>query len=124
MTNIFRHVIFLEYILSKVGHANISHGRRQVIRKMKRTVKKVIDGDTIVVNRKIGNTNKIRLANVYAPEKGTKAGRKATNILRGLVGGKSITLTPKGRSYDRVVAEVRLGRKSVNKRMREKLGRK
>jgi endonuclease YncB( thermonuclease family) len=91
---------------------------------MRRTVKKVIDGDTIVVNRKIGDTNKIRLARVNAPEKGRPGGKKATNILKGLIGGKSITLTPKGRSYDRVVAEVRVGRKSVNKRMNEKLKRK
>ena len=36
---------------------------------MKRTVKKIIDGDTFVVSRKIGNTNVVRLANVNAPEK-------------------------------------------------------
>lgn len=88
---------------------------------MRRTVKKVLDGDTVVVNRKIGDTNKIRLAGVSAPEKNRAGGRQATNMLRGMIGGKSITVVPKGRSYDRVVADVRHNRKSINKRMNEKL---
>ena len=53
---------------------------------MRRTVKKIIDGDTFVVNRKIGSTNKVRLANVDAPERYQFGGRKATNTLRGLIG--------------------------------------
>ena len=54
---------------------------------MRRTVKKIIDGDTFVVNRKIGDTNKVRLTNVDAPERYQFGGRKATNTLRGLIGG-------------------------------------
>ena len=88
--------------------------------KMKRTVKKIIDGDTFVVNRKIGNTNVVRLANVNAPEKYQFGGRKATNVLRGLIGGQQVSITPVGKSYNRIVAQVRKGRKSINKRMREK----
>jgi len=33
---------------------------------MRRTVKKVIDGDTFVVNRKIGGTNVVRLAGAWS----------------------------------------------------------
>ena len=83
-------------------------------------MKRVLDGDTIELARKIQGTNKIRLANVDAPELGSRSGNKARNVLRGLVGGKQVTIKPVGRSYDRVVANVKLGHKSVNKRMREK----
>ena len=85
--------------------------------KMRRTVKKVIDGDTFVVNRKIGNTNRIRLARVNAPEKYQYGGKRATNKLRGLIGGKTVTIIPVGRSYGRIIAKVRHRRKSANKRL-------
>jgi endonuclease YncB( thermonuclease family) len=86
----------------------------------KRTVKRIIDGDTIEVNRRIGNTRYVRLANVNAPEKYQFGGRKATNVLRGLIGGQQVSITPVGKSYNRILAQVRKGRKSINKRMREK----
>lgn len=82
---------------------------------MRRTVVKVIDGDTFIVNRRIGNTNKVRLANADAPELNQYGGRQAANALRNLVAGKQVTMTPVGRSYDRVVANVRVRRKSVNR---------
>jgi endonuclease YncB( thermonuclease family) len=88
-----------------------------------RTVKKIVDGDTFVVNRKIGNTNRIRLANVNAPAKNQFGGGYATNALRGFVGGRKISITPVGRSYDRIVAEVTQNRRNMNKRMNEKLRR-
>ncbi|MFC2133838.1 thermonuclease family protein [Bacteroidota bacterium] len=87
---------------------------------MRRTVKKILDGDTFIVNRKVNGSNKIRLSNVNAPERGRRGASTATNTLRGLVGGKTITLQPKARSYDRIVADVRVNRRSVNKRMRDK----
>jgi endonuclease YncB( thermonuclease family) len=87
---------------------------------MRRTVKKVIDGDTFVVNRKINGTNKVRLAGVGSPEKNQAGGSRATNVLRGLIGGKPVTIIPRGRSYDRVVADVRQDRKLVNKNMRDR----
>ena len=86
---------------------------------MRRTVKKVIDGDTFIVNRKIGNTDIIRLAGVNAPEKYKSGGKKATNRLKGLIGGKTITIVPVGRSYGRVVANVRCKRKIVNKKLQK-----
>jgi len=91
------------------------------VKKMRRTVKKIIDGDTFVVNRRINGTNKVRLANVYAPERYQFGGRKATNILRGLIGGEQVTIVPIARSYDRVVANVRVNRRSVNKAMQQRL---
>ena len=88
---------------------------------MRRTVKKIIDGDTFVINRKIGDTNKIRLANVDAPERYQFGGRQSTNTLRGLIGGRQVTIIPIARSYDRIVANVRVNRKSVNRIMQKKL---
>lgn len=88
--------------------------------KPRRKVVGVPDGDTIRLARKIHGTNKIRLANVDAPEMGSRDGEKARNILRGMVGGKQVIIEPVGRSYDRLVANVKIGRRSVNKRMKEK----
>lgn len=87
---------------------------------MRRTVKKIIDGDTFAVKRRIGNTNKIRLANVNAPERGSKGGKTATSALKRLIGGRKVSITPVGRSYDRVVAKVTQNRRNINKRMRQK----
>lgn len=84
----------------------------------RRKVKQVIDGDTFLVSKKIGNTNRIRLAGVRAPERYQFGSRKATNRLRGLIGGKTVTIVPIGRSYDRIVANVRSERKGINKVLR------
>lgn len=85
---------------------------------IRRKVNQVIDGDTFIVSRKIGNTNRIRLAGVNAPERGRFKSREATNKLRRLIVGKTVTIIPVGRSYNRVVAKVRSNRKSVNKRLK------
>jgi len=90
------------------------------MRNPRRKVVGVLDGDTIRLTRKIQGTDKIRLAGVNAPEMGSRAGEKARNVLRGMVGGKQVIIEPVGRSYDRVVANVKRGHRSVNKRMREK----
>jgi endonuclease YncB( thermonuclease family) len=88
--------------------------------RFRRTVKRIIDGDTFVVSRRIGNTNKVRLANVDAPERQSKSGHTATNTLKGMIRGKVVSVTPVGRSYDRVVAKVTQNRRNINKRMRAK----
>lgn len=85
---------------------------------IRRKVKHVLDGDTFIVSRRIGNTNRIRLAGINAPEKYQFGGKKATNRLRGLIGGKTVTIIPVGRSYNRIVANVRSKRKSINKRLK------
>ncbi|MFC1697109.1 thermonuclease family protein [Nanoarchaeota archaeon] len=99
-----------------------SKGHRNAAKKrVTRTVARVIDGDTFVTKRRIGNTNKVRLANVDAPERGRSGGTRATNMLRGMIGGKKVSVTPVGRSYDRVVARVTQNRRNINKRMVGKL---
>ncbi len=85
--------------------------------KIRRKVVKVIDGDTFVVSRKIGGTNRIRLANVNAPERTQFGGRRATSRLRGLIRGRTVTIVPVGRSYNRVVAKVSHRRRRVNRRL-------
>ncbi len=85
---------------------------------MRRTVKRIIDGDTFEVCRRVGDARRIRLAGVCAPEKSEAGGRTALNRLRGIIGGKTVTIVPVGRSYGRIVADVRHGRKLVNKRVR------
>ena len=79
-------------------------------------VVKVIDGDTFKIPRKA-----IRLASVDAPEMGTKGGSRAKADLKDMIGGKMISYKPVGKSYNRTVAQVKLGGKSVNQVMRNKL---
>ena len=85
---------------------------------MRRTVKKVIDGDTFETYRKVGNTNRVRIAGYNAPEYNQRGGRYAKEKLRRMISGRIITLVPKGRSYDRVVADVRYKRKKISNLMR------
>ena len=85
---------------------------------IRRTVMKVIDGDTLIVNRKIGGTNRIRLAGVRAPERDMTGYSAAANQLRNLVEGKSITIIPVGKSYGRIAADARSRRRSINKRLK------
>ena len=88
------------------------------MRTIHRKVKRVIDGDTFEVFRPVRGTRFVRLAGVNAPEKFQKGGISATNKLKKLIEGKIITVVPKGRSYTRVVGEVRHRRKSVNKKLK------
>ena len=83
-----------------------------------RKVKRVIDGDTFEVFRSVRGTRFVRLAGVNAPEKFQKGGIMATNKLKRLIEGRTITLIPRGRSYTRVVGDVRYNRASVNKRLK------
>lgn len=87
---------------------------------MMRTVTKILDGDTFEIGTNIDSLNKIRLARVRAPEKGTKYGTIATNTLRGLIGGKLVRIEPVSRSYDRIVAEVYYNSRNINNVMRDK----
>ena len=79
-------------------------------------VKEVIDGDTFSI--KGGPT--IRLANVRAPETGSKGGAAAKRALESAVGGKTISYETVGSSYGREVANVKVAGKSVNQGMRNK----
>lgn len=78
----------------------------------KETVTKVIDGDTFRTKSRI---KPVRLANVDAPERGTRAGNTATNRLRTLIQGKKVEVNSIARDvYGRAVANVKVDGKSVN----------
>ena len=80
---------------------------------IRRTVKKVLDGDTFQTYRKVRGSNYVRLAGVNAPEKYQFGGREATNRLKRQIQGKTVTLQLVGKSYSRVVAKVRYKRRFV-----------
>ncbi|MDP3990626.1 MAG: thermonuclease family protein [archaeon] len=82
---------------------------------IKRKVKRVVDGDTFEVFKAVRDSHFIRLAGVNAPEKYQKGGIEATNKLRRLIEGKTVTLVPTGRSYGRLVSDVKSSGKKVNK---------
>ena len=83
------------------------------------TVSRVIDGDTFLTNSR---KRSVRLANVNAPEKGTRGANSATAKLRGLIDGKKIVVTPVARDcYGRTVAKVKVNGKSVNAAMNKSL---
>lgn len=79
-------------------------------------VTRIQDGDTF----KVKDGPYIRLEGVDAPEKRQKGFNKAKEDLRTLIGDKTVTYDPVGKSYDRVVAKVKVGKKSVNAAMRRK----
>jgi len=85
----------------------------------KERVTKIIDGDTFeTASRK----NPVRLANVDAPELGASGGRTAKRALENLIGGETVSIDTVARDrYGRSVAKVKIGRRSVNKAMTDKL---
>lgn len=84
----------------------------------KEKVTRVIDGDTFETSTR---KRPIRLANANAPEKGARGGAAATQALRKLIGGKTVSVETVARDkYGRAVANVKIGRNSVNKVVRER----
>ncbi len=75
-----------------------------------RKVKRVIDGDAFQTYRKVQGSDRIRIAEINAPEKNQFGGKQATARLRNQIQGKTVTLQPVSRSYGRVVADVRRNR--------------
>ena len=88
----------------------------------KERVTRVIDGDTFqTASRK----RPVRLANVHASETGTRGGAAATTELKKLIEGEIVSIETVARDvYGRSVARVKVGRRSVNKAMREKTKRR
>ena len=83
----------------------------------KKKVQKVIDGDTFVTQE----GKKVRLANVDAPEKGQRGAPQARKDLGELISRKQVKVEPVAHDkYGRIVANVKVGNKSVNKAMRAK----
>jgi len=78
---------------------------------------KVIDGDSFVTDK----GKAIRLANVDAPEKGKRGAPQARKDLTALISRKQVDVDVVAHDpYGRAVANVKVGRKSVNKAMRDK----
>ena len=66
-------------------------------------VTKVIDGDTLICDRKIP----IRLCGIDSPETGQPYSKSAQNLLLRLTLNKNINVIPVSKdSYDRIIAEV------------------
>lgn len=87
--------------------------------KKKETVTRVIDGDTFLTKSR---KRAIRLAHLDAPEKGKKGSAKATQELRKLIQGQKVEVHTIARdTFGRAIANVRVGRKSVNKAIKNKL---
>lgn len=83
---------------------------------VKRKVSKVIDGDTFKVDKPVRGSNYIRMTKVNAPEKGKRGYSSATKELRNQIEGKTVDVTPRGKSYGRTVADVtKSGRKIKSK---------
>ena len=80
---------------------------------IRRTVKRVLDGDTFQTYRKVRGSNYVRIAGKNAPEKYQSGGRESTARLKRQIQGKTVTLQPVGRSYNRVVAKVRHKRRLI-----------
>ena len=87
--------------------------------KRKETVTKVIDGDTFCTRSR---EHSIRLANVDAPERGTRTGKAATEALRKMIQGEKVVVNTVARDvYGRAVANVKVDGESVNAAMNRKL---
>ncbi len=85
----------------------------------KERVTRVIDGDTFMT---ASRKNPIRLANVDAPEKDTRGGAGATKALKDMIQGETVSVDTVARDvYGRSVAKVKVGRRSVNKAVKDRL---
>jgi len=83
-----------------------------VKRKFMRKVKKVVDGDTLVVDKPVNRSRYIRLAGIDTPEKNKRGFQTAKDNLRSRVSGKKIWVRPVAKDkYGRTVAKVRKVRK-------------
>jgi len=81
-------------------------------------VTRVIDGDTF---RTKGRKHSVRLANIYAPEKGRPGAAAATKRLKSLIGGEMVSIETVARdAYGRAVANVKVDGTSVNKTLQPK----
>jgi endonuclease YncB( thermonuclease family) len=84
---------------------------------IKEKVTKVIDGDTFLTTRR---KHPVRLANIDTPEKGQSGYSDAKKALQDLIGGQEVIIDTKARDkFNRSVANVKIGNKSVNKAMKD-----
>ena len=74
----------------------------------------VIDGNSFWTTE----PNRIRLANVFAPEEGEPGAEEAKKTLKRLVQSRFIDYKPLGTSGDMIIAEVYVDGESINQKMR------
>lgn len=85
----------------------------------KEKVIKVIDGDTFLTSSR---KKAVRLANVNAPEIRQRGGQAAKKSLSDLILGETVSIDTKARDvYGRSVANVKLGRVSINKAIKDQI---
>lgn len=84
----------------------------------KEIVPSVIDGDTFVTGSR---KNPVRLANVNAPEKGSRGAGAATQAFRNLILRQAVSVETVSRDkYGRSVANIKVENRSVSAAMRRK----
>ena len=80
----------------------------------------IADGDTLTVLDSDNHEHKIRLAGIDSPEKKQPFGSKAAEALSARVKGKDVRVEWKARDkYGRIVGDVRLGDRRINREMVE-----
>ena len=85
-------------------------------------VTRVIDGDTFMTSSR---KKPVRLANYNAPEKGQRGYKVSRDALTGMISGKTVTIDVKARDvYGRAIANVKVGRRSVNAAMKNRTKKK
>jgi endonuclease YncB( thermonuclease family) len=87
---------------------------------MKRTVKRVIDGDTFETYRKVNGSHFVRIAGYNAQERYQYGGQQATNTLKSMISGRTVTVNPVARSYGRTVAQVKTGHTDISKELKKR----
>ena len=81
-------------------------------------VVRVIDGDTVVLLVAGNKQERIRLADIDAPERGQDFSDKSRQLLSSLVAGKTVRVEYSGRDmYGRILGTVYVGRKNINEEM-------
>lgn len=84
----------------------------------KERVPRAIDGDTFMTDSR---KSLVRLANVNAPQKGSREAALATRTLRTLIQGQTVSIdTVHATSTVAAMANVKVGNCSVNEAMRRK----
>jgi len=85
-------------------------------------VKRVVDGDTV----QLAGGEKVRIANLDAPELGGKVGQAAKKRLQQILPrGQQVGLSqPLAKSYDRTVRKVTVKGKPINKLLAKPLKRR
>lgn len=79
------------------------------------------DGDSLCVAvgpRQGADWVEVRLADFHAPELKSPGGREARDTLKRLAAGRRVDCLSRGRTWDRVAADCRLGGRSLGERMR------